>query len=91
MTQILRPTDHRLDQPMMGIRVRTHRRRYTEWAERGQHIVELYDYHSDPGEFTNFERQPDEKLNVLIRELQKMLHRKASAVTPGSPFNQKRH
>jgi iduronate 2-sulfatase len=90
VTQILRPADDRLDQPVMGISVRTHRWRYTEWGENGKYGVELYDYHADPGEFTNLAVQPSEKIVELIQGLKRMLYKKASAVTPVTPFNQKR-
>ena len=90
VTQILRPADDRLDQPVMGISIRTHRWRYTEWGEGGRYGKELYDYQSDPGEFTNLAVQPDKKMNTLIRGLQQMLHQKASPATPVTPFNPKR-
>ena len=74
----------------MGISIRTHRWRYTEWGEGGRFGNELYDYQSDPAEFTNLAVQPDKKMNTLIRGLQQMLHQKASAATPVTPFNPKR-
>ncbi len=90
VTQILRPADNRLDQPVMGISIRTHRWRYTEWGEGGRYGKELYDYQSDPAEFTNLAVQPDKKMNTLIRGLQQMLYQKASPATPVTPFNPKR-
>ena len=42
---------------VMGESVRTERYRYTVWAD-GTMGVELYDYHSDPGELTNVANQP---------------------------------
>jgi iduronate 2-sulfatase len=90
VTQVLRPADDRLALPVMGISVRTHRWRYTEWGENGRYGVELYDYHSDPGEFINLAIQPNEEIIKLIQNLQQMLRKKASAVTPVTPFNPKR-
>ncbi len=52
VTQVLRPADHRLLEPVMGCSIRTGRWRYTEWAE-GTAGVELYDHHTDPLEFHN--------------------------------------
>ena len=69
VTQILRPADNRLDQPVMGISIRTHRWRYTEWGEGGRYGTELYDYQSDPAEFTNLAVQSDKKMDTLIRGL----------------------
>ena len=42
---------------VMGESVRTRRYRYTVWDD-GQMGVELYDYHSDPGELINVANQP---------------------------------
>lgn len=36
----------------MGYSIRTERYRYTEWGS-GEYGTELYDYRSDPTEFTN--------------------------------------
>ncbi|MDC0325654.1 sulfatase [bacterium] len=90
VTQILRPADDRLSGPVMGISIRTHQWRYTEWGEQGKHGVELYNYHSDPGEFENLALKPNAELNALMQKLRIDLHKKASAVTPVTPFNPQR-
>ena len=41
VTQVLRPADDRLSEPVMGCSIRTERYRYTEWGE-GKHGTELY-------------------------------------------------
>lgn len=87
VTQVLRPSDDRLKEPVMGVSIRTERWRYTEWGEDGKHGVELYDYHADPGEFENLARHPSLESQTLIRKLQGMMHRKASGKTPRAPFN----
>ncbi|MBT5928446.1 MAG: sulfatase [Verrucomicrobia bacterium] len=90
VTQILRPADDRLSEPVMGISIRTHQWRYTEWGEQGKHGVELYNYHSDPGEFENLAIQPTAELNTLMQKLRIELQKKASATTPVTPFNPQR-
>ncbi len=57
ITQILRPADSRLPQPVMGRSIRTERWRYTEWNE-GRAGRELYDHDSDPHEFRNLATSP---------------------------------
>ncbi len=86
VTQVLRPADARLAEPVMGCSIRTERWRYTEWAE-GAHGVELYDHHSDPGEFHNLALDPAPELTKLMLELRKKLHSRASGKTPTTPFN----
>lgn len=89
VTQILRPADDRLSEPVMGCSIRTPRWRYTEWAE-GAEGVELYDYHSDPREFRNLAIDPDSATQSLMKELQIRLRKKASGKIPETPFNQPR-
>jgi len=86
VTQILRPADDRLSEPVMGCSIRTNRWRYTEWGE-GKHGVELYDHSTDPMEFHNLAIEPDEVAKKVIAELRPLLHKKASGKTPTTPFN----
>lgn len=86
VTQVLRPADDRLSQPVMGCSIRTERWRYTEWAE-GASGVELYDHHSDPGEFKNLALDPNSELQDVMADLRKKLHAKASGKIPEVPFN----
>lgn len=89
VSQILRPADDRLDSLVMGCSIRTHRYRYTEWAE-GQKGRELYDHQSDPQEFNNLAIQPDENSKTVMNRLRILLHQKASGKVPTSPVNPKR-
>lgn len=89
VTQILRPADDRLSEPVMGCSIRTARYRLTEWSE-GTHGVELYDHHADPNEFNNLAVDPDEKSISVIEELRPLLRSKASGKTPETPFNPSR-
>lgn len=89
VTQVLRPADSRLKQPVMGCSIRTHRWRYTEWAA-GKEGVELYDHHSDPMEFHNLAIDPDAASRKVIARLQPILRSKASGSIPKTPFNPKR-
>ena len=86
ITQILRPTDDRLPQPVMGCSIRTARYRFTEWAE-GREGVELYDHRSDPMEFNNLALDPDHEAKEVIRDLSQRLRRKASGKNPTAPVN----
>ncbi len=86
VTQILRPADDRLDQPVMGRSIRTERFRYTEWGE-GMYGMELYDHHTDPSEFYNLAIEPDERAEAVIERLRPLLHAKASGLVPTTPFN----
>lgn len=86
VTQILRPADDRLAEPVMGCSIRTHRYRYTEWAE-GKHGIELYDHQTDPGEFRNLADAPDEGAQAVIQKLRPLLRARASGKIPVTPFN----
>jgi arylsulfatase A-like enzyme len=54
----------------LGHTIRTERYRYTEWAD-GKHGVELYDYKTDPNEYTNLAKRASGK-KVLKRMQQQM-------------------
>jgi uncharacterized sulfatase len=86
VTQILRPADDRLKEPVMGRSIRTYRWRYTEWDE-GRAGVELYDHHADPNEFRNLADAPTPYLKQVIASLKGPLEKKASGKVPTTPFN----
>jgi iduronate 2-sulfatase len=86
VTQVLRPADNRLPEPVMGCSIRTDRWRYTEWAA-GNAGVELYDHHSDPLEFHNLAVEPDESTRAVISRLRPLLNARASPRTPTTPVN----
>ena len=67
VTQVLRPADDRLKEPVMGCSIRTDRYRYTEWGD-GRHGVELYDNHADKGEFHNLAIEPDSAARKVIED-----------------------
>ncbi len=57
------------DQAILGHTIRTPRFRYTEWAE-GQAGVELYDYATDPQEYTNLAGTPEHAETIArLKEL----------------------
>lgn len=89
VTQVLRPADSRLAEPVMGCSIRTQRYRYTEWGN-GKHGVELYDHQTDSGEFNNLAVKPDARARGVIERLRPMLRARASGQTPVTPFNPKR-
>ncbi len=89
VTQILRPADDRLSEPVMGCSIRTERYRYTEWGE-AKHGVELYDHHTDPEEFNNLALHPDARAISVIKRLRPLLRERASGKIPRTPFNPKR-
>jgi uncharacterized sulfatase len=86
ITQILRPADDRLAEPVMGCSIRTDRWRYTEWAE-GKEGVELYDHWADPMEFDNLAMDPAEEDRAVMDRLQPLLRAKASGKIPTTPFH----
>jgi uncharacterized sulfatase len=89
ITQVLRPADKRLSEPVMGRSIRTQRWRYSDWGE-GRHGIELYDHHADPMEFNNLARNPDTRTQAVMHRLRKALESKASGKAPSTPFNPKR-
>jgi len=86
VTQILRPADDRLEEPVMGCSIRTDRWRYTEWAE-GEAGVELYDHYADPLEFHNLAEDPGPRDRAVMDRLRPLLRARADGSVPTTPFN----
>ena len=89
ITQVLRPEDDRLKNPVMGRSIRTERWRYSEWGE-GKFGEELYDHFADPMEFNNLALNPTKENHEIIKKLKKELTEKATGKVPTTPFNPKR-
>lgn len=86
VTQILRPADDRLPEPVMGASLRTDRYRLTLW-NGGSAGVELYDHATDPGEFDNLAVDADMSTQQLIDRLTTQLQRFSAFETTGITFN----
>ena len=54
----------------LGHTIRTERYRYTEWGD-GKHGVELYDYKSDPDEYTNLAKRDSAK--KVFKRMQRLM------------------
>lgn len=89
VTQVLRPADDRLADPVMGCSVRDRRYRYTEWAD-GRKGLELYDHHADPEEFNNLALNPSLADQATMNRLRLILNSRSSGKVPPTPFNPKR-
>jgi uncharacterized sulfatase len=54
----------------LGHTIRTERYRYTEWGD-GKHGVELYDYNTDPDEYTNLANRDSAK--KVLKRMQQLM------------------
>ncbi len=86
VTQILRPADDRLAEPVMGCSIRTERYRFTQWGG-GEYGGELYDHQVDPDEFNNLAVEPDLQAIEVMASLETLLRSRSSGQTPLTPFN----
>ncbi|MEO1992697.1 MAG: sulfatase [Pirellulales bacterium] len=89
LSQVLRPADDRLGEPVMGRSVRTHQWRYTEWNE-GQAGRELYNCLEDPNEFHNLAAKPTAGVTRIMEQLHHHFKTKARGRPPTSPVNPSR-
>ncbi|MFO1441339.1 MAG: sulfatase [Verrucomicrobiaceae bacterium] len=89
ITQIFRPADTRLPNPVLGRTIRTERWRYTEWNE-GAAGLELYDHQNDPHELKNLARMPSAEASAAMKALHALLDKKARGTPPASLVNPKR-
>ena len=68
-----RPRGNRQTKRFLGHTIRTPRYRYTEWGD-GEHGTELYDYRTDPDEYTNLVRKSEHaetlaRMKALMKEV----------------------
>ncbi|MFQ3169859.1 MAG: hypothetical protein ACI8QI_002439, partial [Limisphaerales bacterium] len=54
----------------LGHTIRTERYRYTEWGN-GKHGIELYDYKTDPNEYTNLAKRDSAK--KTLKRMQQLM------------------
>lgn len=74
---------------IMGYTVRTQRFRYTQWGPDGVMGDELYDYETDPGEFTNL--VGDRKYQSERFRLQRLLRERTEEASIPVPALETRH
>lgn len=89
ITQILRPADTRLPNPVLGRTIRTERWRYTEWNESANGL-ELYDHQNDPHELKNLARMPSAEASAAMKALHARFGAQATGQPPLTPVNPKR-
>lgn len=88
ITQILRPMDSRLPEPVMGRSIRTPRWRFSDW-NGGQYGAELYDHQNDPGEFNNLinTKELNPFIQNVVYQLKSKLSKYAIDSNPKVPVN----